>query len=194
MLENSIEFVSRMDIERMNDEYGLTSHMLSLYTYAPLVSFWRRIANDSELYPSSDEAGSFYGFYGQPQDWFSWHFDESPFSCIYMIDKPQRGGSMRYIVMDNPLKTPGAGWDELGTVLTDEAQVADRVRSMDVEEGDVYCIFGNQTLHEITKIEGDKDRSVFVMTYGNTPDFEHTDNVHNLNQWNVVDASGHAEL
>jgi len=76
-------------------------------------------------------------------------------------------------------------WNELGIVLNDEQSIKDRIKTINVNEGDVYCIFGNQTLHEITKVEGNKDRSVFVMTYGNTPHFEHTSNVHNLNQWNV---------
>lgn len=185
MLENSMEFVSRLDIEKFISNNDDESHMISLYNYPPLLQFWRAVMNTTELYMSKDEAGSVYGFYGKPNDWFSWHFDESPFSCIYMIAKPEQGGFMRYIVMDNPLKQKGVEWDELGIVLTKEDEVKERIITVNVNEGDVYCIFGNQTLHEITKVGGNKDRSVFVMTYGNSPNFQHTDNVHNLNQWNV---------
>eukprot|EP01084_Bolivina_argentea_P190239 326976_1 len=192
MLENSMEFVSRMHIEQTESE-DYKSYLISLYNYPQILELWRKIINSTELYLSQDKAGSVYGFYGKPNDWFSMHFDESPFSCIYMIEKPEKGGFFRYIVMDNPIKNETIDnniydkWEELGIVLNNEENVKDRIKSIHVNEGDVYCMFGNQTLHEVTKIQGNKDRSVFVMTYGNTLHFEHTSNVHNLNKWNVDD-------
>eukprot|EP00483_Globobulimina_turgida_P004521 UN04530 len=105
-----------------------------------------------------------------------------------MISKPEKGGNLRYIIMDNPMKTPPDNsdkWSELNIVLNYEGEMQHRIKTIDANEGDVYCIFGNTNLHEVTRIKGNKDRSVFVMTYGNTPHFQHTSNVHNLNQWNI---------
>eukprot|EP01084_Bolivina_argentea_P155780 271467_1 len=89
MFENSMEFVSRIDMETYAEQTGALFPSIALYNYEPLLQFWRKVINSTELFLSTDQAGNVYGFYGQINDWFSWHFDESPFSCITMIDKPE---------------------------------------------------------------------------------------------------------
>ena len=256
--KNSIDFIPRGNIEdfiegKMEKSRTLTknkyrSHIFGLYNDASLLNFLKQIIykayNDTNLYLSQDADGSVYGFVSNENDWFSWHFDESPFSCVYFIKKPKIGGKFRWVNVKNPLKLNeenGARidetWEIIGKVIDytdhdgivtnekdtnqeteseaiessegeteanesentsennkeneEKNDIESLIHTLDAPENSMYCFFGNQTLHDITKVHSNDLRAALVMTYANDPNFQHSGSVRSLNDWSKKDKAKH---
>lgn len=65
---------------------NISSRIIDLYSYPPLLTFLKSILTDySDLFRSRDPAGSVYSIQFK-EDWTSsWHIDEHPFSCVWSI-------------------------------------------------------------------------------------------------------------
>ena len=80
------------------------------------------------------------------------------------------------------------GWkwdvDLMSKILDeDEEAVSSYVGTIDASIGDVYCFWGNKTMHEISKHNSPTPRKVFVTAFSTNPHFSHSDSVHQLNVW-----------
>ena len=72
-------------------------------------------------------------------------------------------------------------WAKLQSVWERTESIEDEISTIEVNEGGLYCFQGNITLHQVTKIEGDKRRGVIVSAYATENEFKHTDDILNLN-------------
>ena len=118
-----------------------------------------------------------------------WHYDENPFTCVWMIDKPSAGGVFEYVhtglqkpidIMTNNA-TDEEYWRLLGLVYDRDISIKHYIGNVEVNEGGMYCFAGNNVLHKVGKTKGDKLRKVIVMAYAPDPQFKHSEYVHNSN-------------
>ena len=161
-----------------------------LYAYKPLLQLLRSIVDKSatyndKLYLSTDREGAIYSLIADPNDHGSWHYDQHPFSCVWMIHKPDKGGILELINIEPTLTNNNEYdkeyWDLLGLIWERDSSIQPYISNIDVDEGGIYCFNGNKTLHQVTKIKGDKLRAVIVMAYASEKDFKHSDDILDIN-------------
>ena len=178
----------------------LTPEFDALYNYKPLLQFMKYIVTNSykdnfnDLYLSNDYNGNLYAFVGNENDQGFWHIDDSPFSCIWMINKPGNGGNLHYLyigkndhddnndkwnkiaqIMVQYVKDQTLEYDTEQYITIDDSDVL--VKYVDANPRDMYCFKGNVLLHKSSKIKGNEPRIVFVTTYADSADFENTDTI-----------------
>uniref|UniRef100_A0A7S4KSA9 Fe2OG dioxygenase domain-containing protein n=1 Tax=Paramoeba aestuarina TaxID=180227 RepID=A0A7S4KSA9_9EUKA len=183
------------------------STVLSLYSSPVVFNFFSKIVEKSrisrDIYVSNDHLGSVYALKippgGVPEK--TWHFDEHSFSCVLMLQKPATGGDFRHARFPtawNHFTDPSwSAWDSINdllqktneeVILEGEDQQEERglqppVYEVNAQEGDAYCFFGDEELHDITQVGGERDRIVVVFAYTGNKHFVHSGNVHENNDW-----------
>eukprot|EP00485_Elphidium_margaritaceum_P024459 CAMPEP_0202717238 /NCGR_PEP_ID=MMETSP1385-20130828/109552_1 /ASSEMBLY_ACC=CAM_ASM_000861 /TAXON_ID=933848 /ORGANISM="Elphidium margaritaceum" /LENGTH=154 /DNA_ID=CAMNT_0049379371 /DNA_START=1 /DNA_END=461 /DNA_ORIENTATION=- len=147
-------FIGRSDVPQI---------LIDLYHYPPVLQLFRRVAmlnNYQSLHLSVDAEGSVYGLVGTEGDIGGPHFDQHPFSCVWMLQKPLHDSGAFKFVRFTPLKHESAAngtqfeWD-FGLMrrlnAQDERALTEHQKTIrDVQNGDVYCFEGNTTMHETT--------------------------------------------
>ncbi len=98
-------------------------------------------------------------------DTHGWHWDDYSFALIWMIDAPEQGngGMVEYI--------PHTTWDKtdskscIANILQTHT-----IRSAFIPEGTCYLMKANTTLHRVTPLLKDSNRTVVVFSYANDED------------------------
>eukprot|EP01084_Bolivina_argentea_P140118 246419_1 len=193
-----IGFIGRSDIPKI---------FVNIYEYKPILELFRKILslkrNYKSLYLSTDLEGSIYGLIGSDTDEGGWHFDQHPFSCVWMLQKSlNHTGEFQYVYMP-PIKhqTDNGIEFEWNFELLDNIHKNNETifktyvnRLSDINNGDVYCFEGNVTYHAVTPIYGDINRIVFVTTYSEIKNFQNSAEVNANNQWGKHKETVHREL
>lgn len=178
---NRVGFVSLGHTNR-NDLHGSFEE---LYAHPPLLALLRAIADasrvygaDATLHLSSDREGAIYALFADEADHGSWHYDQHPFSCVVMVHKAAQGGVLEFVQMA-PTQDD-AYWRLLRRIWDREVAVEHYVQSIDVGQGALYCFMGNETLHQVTRVEQGQ-RAVIVMAFATESGFAHSDDISKLN-------------
>lgn len=173
---------------------ALPKIMSDIFEYEPLLTFLKEIVTRNgwfnDLYLSADTDGSCYIFSYENGDFGEWHFDQHPFTCVYMILKPDYGGKMEFYYDSN--NNHNYNWNIIGKILRNETDAMNiYVNEIESNESDMYCFKGNITLHR-TQHSFNKDvditddsiiRSILVLSYADYPGFKHSQYVLELNAW-----------
>jgi len=179
---------------------NLPAPMIDMYNYDPLTRFMeailQRTVYDSfrtyqkpypALHRSDDKEGSVYIFLGEDGDQGEWHVDQHPFTCIYMLSKPDHGGDFLLAHFPPTQKDAfgGFNWDwELFASIHMLYDHHPDVRHVSSEEGDVYCFEGNVSWHAAGPIMWtSQPRAIMAMAYADRAGFQHSKHVHELNAW-----------
>jgi hypothetical protein len=94
-----------------------------------------------------------------------WHYDTNEFVVTIMTQKPERGGLFQFCPW---LRRPGdENLGALGRVLRGESP--EHIRTKDLEPGDLQIFLGRYSLHQVTAVEGSRQRHVAVLSYANRP-------------------------
>ena len=161
-----------------------------IYAYPPLLSLLRAIVDKSGIYSdtiylSTDEEGAIYSLIADPMDHGSWHYDQHPFSCVWMIHKPEMGGILQLTKLKptwtDETEQDKEYWNLLQMIWDKDKSVQHYISTIEVDEGGMYCFNGNETLHQVTRVEGEKQRNVIVMAYATEEKFKHSDDILNIN-------------
>eukprot|EP01084_Bolivina_argentea_P168161 291691_1 len=151
------------------------------------------------LYRSNDPDGANYVFLYRNNEGGEWHVDHAPFSCVLMIFKPEFGGKLYHfptrpkkIIEENRIWHEW-NWDVIKRVFQNDTDtIKEYAVEIDINEGDLYCFKGNETIHatqysygrNIHFEEEDVIRAIYVMTYADYDGFVHYAHVSELNAWN----------
>ena len=92
---------------------------------------------------------------------------QSVFSVTIMIQKPEAGGLFRNT---KPIRVKGREDQELYHVMENIVDgTNDIAETLKFEPGTLSIFCGSRCLHEVTKVEGDKDRLVAVFCFATRP-------------------------
>jgi len=151
-----------------------SSNLKRLYLWDPLKEFIGRVLGKTTFYRFADPFGacSINVFVNGGEH--GWHFDESEFTITLMLQSPEQGGDFEYVP-----KIRG---------LDDEVQIVEGVLNGN-REGVVHLPFtpgtllifgGNQTIHRVTRVSGDRPRLVPVLCFSEQPDAQNSETVREL--------------
>lgn len=95
---------------------------------------------------------------------YPWHYDTNEFVITIVLQQADAGGTFEY---HRDLRKPGdENLDGLRGVLDGAAPPPRRVRS---EPGDLCLFRGRYSLHQVTPVEGVRNRHALVLSYADRP-------------------------
>ncbi len=95
-----------------------------------------------------------------------WHFDTNEFIVTMLTRKPNEGGTFEYA--PGIRSEESENFDGVQQVLDGDRS---RLKSLDLELGDLQIFFGRYSLHRVTPVHGDKERHSVIFAYAKEPGF-----------------------
>ncbi|MFC3282486.1 HalD/BesD family halogenase [Litchfieldella rifensis] len=95
-----------------------------------------------------------------------WHYDTNEFIVTMMTRQSHGGGRFEYAPGIRSLE--GENFDEVEKVIDGDRT---RVKSLELQPGDLQIFFGRYSLHRVTPVEGDKERHTVIFAYAKEPGF-----------------------
>ena len=92
--------------------------------------------------------------------YFPWHFDGNEFTLSILVQKAEKGGLFEY--SPDLRSVESENFDEVTKVLRGSR---DKVKSLDLQPGDLQIFKGRFSMHRVTKIEGNTSRYIALPTY-----------------------------
>jgi hypothetical protein len=163
-------FVGSVPYDRIDPQGQLNA----LYQWDPLKDFIGYVLGKETLYRFADPFGacSINVFIDGGEH--GWHFDESEFTVTLMLQPPQVGGVFEYM----PLIRGRDDEKHLVAGLLDGKR--DGVVELPFTAGTLLIFGGNQTIHRVTRVQGERPRLVPVLCYSETPGQVNSETVRQL--------------
>jgi hypothetical protein len=134
-----------------------------LYEWDPLREFIGAVLEKPVLYRFADIMGACSINVFRDGGEHGWHFDESEFTITLMLQPPEHGGTFEYV----PKIRGKANEQEIvGRVLDGDRE---GVVELPFTAGTLLIFGGNQTIHRVTKVSGDRPRLVPVLCFAEDP-------------------------
>jgi len=156
------------------DRIGRSTRLRQLYLWDPLKDFIAAVLGKQRLFRFDDPLGacSINVFVDGGQH--GWHFDESEFTVTLMLQAPEVGGSFEYVPGIRGLADERA---IVASVLDGDRR---RVVHLPFAAGTLLIFGGRDTLHRVTRVEGERPRLVPVLCYAERPGQTNSDTVRQL--------------
>jgi len=96
--------------------------------------------------------------------YFPWHFDGNEFTLSILVQKAEKGGLFEYA--PDIRSKDNENFEEVAKVLKGDRK---RVKSLDLQPGDLQIFKGRFSMHRVTKIEGNTSRYIALPCYVKDP-------------------------
>lgn len=93
-----------------------------------------------------------------------WHFDNTDFVVSLCTREAEAGGRFEYC--PNLRSGEDENYAGVAAVLTGDREP---VRALDLRPGDLQIFFGRNSLHRVTRIEGERERHTLILGYTERP-------------------------
>lgn len=140
------------------------STLRTLYKWPPLKDFIAGVIGKDGLHYLADPLGACSINVFRDGGQHGWHFDESEFTVTLMLQQPDVGGAFEYLPMIRGRK------DESDQIKCAIDANNDDVRHLPFTPGTLSIFNGRDTLHRVTRVEGERFRLVPVLCYSTQPD------------------------
>lgn len=164
--------------------------LLRLYHTESFTKFIGDVLGLPKLYRLADPLGAASINIFEPGTGHNWHFDESLFSVTLMLQTAEVGGEFR---LTQPIREKGDECGkESGNLFSNlEAVIACEQpglsRSLTFEPATLSIFSGSRCLHEVTKVEGNRDRFVAVFCFSTKAGVKNSAKVQEMFWGRVVD-------
>ncbi len=137
-------------------------------------TFQKFIADIFELrdgvHPYADPLSSINVHYASEGQELGWHFDNSAFAITLLLQKPDGGGKFEYIPKIRNSDRKEMVFDKVERVLDGDA--SEQIHELPIEPGTLVLFRGRDSLHRVTKVQGDTARMLVVLAYNEKPGVE----------------------
>jgi len=183
-LDNGDDSVSKDDVANRQEQTFVgsvaydyipdNSRLKQLYQWDPLKEFIGYVLDKSTFHRFADPFGACSVNVFVEGGEHGWHFDESEYTVTLMLQAPEHGGTFEYVPQIR-------GRPDEKTIV---GQVLDGKRDGVVElpftAGTLLIFGGNQTLHRVTRVSGNRARLVPVLCYAEDPNLVNSESVRQL--------------
>jgi hypothetical protein len=163
-------FVGSVPYDRIDPQ----SQLNALYQWDPLKDFIGYVLGKKPLYRFADPFGACSINVFVDGGEHGWHFDESEFTVTLLLQPPQVGGVFEYL----PLIRGRDDEEKIVADLLDGNR--DGVVELPFSAGTLLIFGGNQTIHRVTRVQGDRPRLVPVLCYSESPGQVNSETVRKL--------------
>ena len=145
-------------------EWDDTTHSKRLYDWAPLKDFLQDCLGEDELHIYEDPVSNMIVNVQRTDQEFNWHFDTNEFTITMLLQPAEDGGVFEYVP---DLRSPGdENHEGVGAVLDGDRT---RVRTLDLQPGDLQFFLGRFSLHRVTPNLGATTRLLLIMSFSEKP-------------------------
>ena len=156
------------------DRIDPQSQLNALYQWDPLKDFIGYVLGKETLYRFADPFGACSINVFVDGGEHGWHFDESEFTVTIKLQPPEAGGTFEYM----PLIRGRDDERILVSGLLDGKR--DGVVELLFTAGTLLIFGGNQTIHRVTRVQGERPRLVPVLCYSESPGQVNSETVRKL--------------
>lgn len=150
------------------------SRLKQLYQWDPLKDFIGHVLGKSSFYRFADPFGACSINVFVEGGEHGWHFDESEYTVTLMLQAPEVGGAFEYVPQ---IRGRADEKEIVGRVLDGDRE---GVVDLPFSAGTLLIFGGNQTLHRVTRVSGQRPRLVPVLCYAEEPDLVNSESVRKL--------------
>lgn len=140
------------------------SALRTLYKWPPLKDFIASVIGKDKLHYLADPMGACSINVFRDGGQHGWHFDESEFTVTLMLQQPNVGGAFEYLPM---IRGRDDEKDQIQRAIDADN---DDVRHLPFTPGTLSIFNGRDTLHRVTRVEGERLRLVPVLCYSTKAD------------------------
>ncbi|MEI4488275.1 2OG-Fe(II) oxygenase [Frigidibacter sp. MR17.14] len=135
-----------------------------VYDWPPLAVFLAAVLGKSALFPMRDALARMNVMkYGHGEA-LNWHFDRSEFTTTLLLQEPSGGGRNEYRA--NLRSAADPNHDGVAAALEGRDP---EVKSFAMAAGTLNIFLGRDTLHRVTRCEGERARYIAVFSYYDRP-------------------------
>lgn len=163
-------YVGSVPYDRIREDAQLNQ----LYLWDPLKDFIGFVLGKSPFYRFADPFGACSVNVFVDGGEHGWHFDESEYTVTLMLQKPDNGGSFEYVPRIRGLA------DEETIVESVLSGARERVVDLPFTAGTLLIFGGQQTLHRVTRVSGQRARLVPVLCFSESPNESNSEAVRKL--------------
>ena len=156
------------------DRIETNSYLKQLYQWDPLKDLIGYVLNKKTFYRFADPFGACSINVFVDGGEHGWHFDESEYTVTLMLQAPEQGGAFEYVPQIRGLP------NEKELVAEVLNGTRDRVVELPFSAGTLLIFGGNQTIHRVTRVSGEKPRLVPVLCYSEEPNVVNSETVRKL--------------
>lgn len=152
------------------ERYGVGYHDMqgsqcaALYAWPPLRQFVADVLNLPELFLQDDPSNALVLQFYKPGGRLAWHFDRSRFSTLMQLQMADEGGFFE--AAPGIRDADNQNYDAVRSLLLGKSDPPLRRRS---KPGTFVILRGNDTLHRVTEIMGERDRISLILAYEEKP-------------------------
>ena len=137
-----------------------------LYRHAGFQRFIADVVGEEAIHPYADPLAGLVINVLREGCQHPWHYDTNEFIVTMMTRQSHGGGRFEYAP---GIRSPeGENFDEVERVIDGDCS---RLKSLDLQPGDLQVFFGRYSLHRVTPVEGYKERHTVIFAYAKEPGF-----------------------
>ncbi len=147
------------------DNFGPDSLLRQIYELPAFTSFVQQALAEENFHRYADPLADVIVNTAEAGGGFPWHFDTNNYTVTLAIQNAEEGGAFEYAP---GLRTStDENYDGVEAVLDGRS---DKVKTIDLEPGDLQIFKGRYSLHRVTPLKGDRLRLVAIFSFVEYPD------------------------
>ena len=143
-----------------SDDLESESDLNTFYNLEEMLKFTSGSLEVFPLYKWADPLGKNPYSVMHTDHYFPWHFDGNEFTLSILVQKAGKGGLFEYV--PDLRNKDNENFKDVGKVLKGDRQ---KVKSLDLNPGDLQIFKGRFSMHRVTKIEGKISRYIALPCY-----------------------------
>lgn len=147
------------------DNFGPDSLLRQIYELPAFTGFIKQALGEENFHRYADPLADVIVNAAEEGGGFPWHFDTNNYTVTLAIQNAEEGGAFEYAP---GLRTStDENYEGVEAVLDERS---DKVKSLDLEPGDLQIFKGRYSLHRVTPLKGDRMRLVAIFSFVEYPD------------------------
>jgi len=143
-----------------SNELEIESDLNKFYDLEEMLKFVSDSLEVFPLYKWADPLGKNPYSVMHTNHYFPWHFDGNEFTLSILVQKATKGGLFEYV--PDIRNKDNENFEDVTKVLKGDRQ---KVKSLDLNPGDLQIFKGRFSMHRVTKIEGKISRYIALPCY-----------------------------
>ncbi|MEM7270779.1 MAG: phytanoyl-CoA dioxygenase family protein [Pseudomonadota bacterium] len=146
------------------DNFGPESILRRLYEWPPFTAFVKAALGEENFYRYADPLADVIINQAEEGGGFPWHFDTNNYTVTLAIQNADEGGAFEYVPQMRT--STDECYEEVEAVLDERSP---RVKSIDLQPGDLQIFKGRYALHRVTPLKGPTPRYVGIFSFVEYP-------------------------
>jgi hypothetical protein len=156
-----------------SDQLDPTGITLFLHEWPPLVRLLADALEIEALHPLADPLMRCNFTYLGNGDEHGWHFDGNDFVVSLLVQTPEAGGTFEFATGIRSDESPN--FEAVQAVMNGTPNTTQSFRA---EPGTLALFRGQQALHRVTEVKGDRTRIIALFSYDRRPGLVHGEDAH----------------